>query len=133
MLPTTSAICLVKDQSVPFDAGILESSDGIAVVDVAGSSLLRSLLLVDTPGTNSLESAHTALTRAFLPRADLLLFVTSAEQPISESECGFLRAVASWQKRVVCVLNKADRLAAQDELDQVTEYVVEHADDALLP
>ena len=31
---------------------------------------LRGLHLVDTPGTNSIDEAHTALTEGFLPRAD---------------------------------------------------------------
>ena len=72
----------------------------------------------------SIEDAHTALTQGFLPRADLVLFVTSAERPFSQSEQELLRAVADWRKPVLCVLNKADLLDAE-QLHTVTEYVAE--------
>ena len=61
-----------------------------ATVPAPGLGWLRGPHLVDTPGTNSIDEAHTALTEGFLPRADLLLFVMSAERPFSESEQAFL-------------------------------------------
>ena len=87
---------------------------------------LRSTYLVDTPGTNSIDEAHTALTQDFLPRSDLVLFVTSAQQPFSDSEQAFLRSVTGWRKHVLCVLNKADTLPPAD-LQRVLEYVSENA------
>ena len=53
---------------------------------------------------------HEALTRDFLPRADLVLFVSSADRPYTESERAFLAAIREWGKKVVLVLNKADLL-----------------------
>ena len=49
------------------------------------TDLLRELTLVDTPGTNAIIRRHEELTRDFIPRADLVLFVTSADRPFTES------------------------------------------------
>src|SRR6478609_151436 len=42
--------------------------------------------IVDTPGTNAVIREHEAITSAFVPRADLVLFVTSADRPFTEVE-----------------------------------------------
>ncbi|MCG6947790.1 MAG: dynamin family protein, partial [Acidobacteria bacterium] len=42
---------------------------------------LHQLSVVDTPGTNALDRAHEALTKDYVPRADLVVFVTSADRP----------------------------------------------------
>src|SRR6185436_3261703 len=42
--------------------------------------LLEHLTLVDTPGTNALDRRHEAITDRFVPRADLVLFATSADR-----------------------------------------------------
>ena len=43
-----------------------------------------------------------------MPRSDLVLFITSADQPLTESERQFLERILAWGKKVVFVLNKAD-------------------------
>ena len=71
--------------------------------------LLESLAVVDTPGTNSIVREHQALTEDFVPRADLVLFVTSYDRPLSESERTFLEYIrGAWGKRLVVAVNKAD-------------------------
>jgi len=42
--------------------------------------LLRELNIVDTPGTNAVIRRHERLTGEFVPRSDLVLFVTSADR-----------------------------------------------------
>lgn len=42
--------------------------------------------LVDTPGTNVILQRQQRLTEEFVPRADLVLFVLSADRPLTESE-----------------------------------------------
>jgi GTP-binding protein EngB required for normal cell division len=86
--------------------------------------LLRGLTLVDTPGTNSIVREHQALTEDFVPRADLLLFVTSFDRPLSESERQFLAFVhGDWRRRLAVVLNKRDLAASDADLRQVIEHV----------
>lgn len=88
---------------------------------------LRQLTIVDTPGTNALDRAHEALTTDFVPRADLVLFVTSADRPLSESERVFLESIRSWGKKVVMAINKIDILRSEDDSSEVLRYVRDNA------
>lgn len=88
---------------------------------------LRQLSIVDTPGTNALDRAHEALTTDFVPRADLVLFVTSADRPLSESERLFLESIRDWGKKVVMAINKIDILRSEEDVLEVVRYVSEHA------
>jgi small GTP-binding protein len=81
--------------------------------------LLRDLAVVDTPGTNAILREHEEITSHFVPRADLVLFVTSADRPFTETERAFMERIRAWGKKVLVVLNKVDVLGA----DQVTEQV----------
>lgn len=86
--------------------------------------LLESLALVDTPGTNSIVREHQALTEDFVPRADLVLFVTSYDRPLSESERQFLEYIrGAWGKQLVVAVNKADLADTEAALDQVLGHV----------
>ena len=88
---------------------------------------LRQLTIVDTPGTNALDRAHEALTTDYVPRADLVLFVTSSDRPLSESERVFLEAIRQWGKKVAMVVNKIDILRSEDEVAEVVAYVSQNA------
>lgn len=121
--PTTTRLGVLRFGEV---AGRERQADGSELV-TAPVELLRRLVLVDTPGTNAVFREHEALTRDYVPRADLVLFVTSADRPFSESERGFLAVLAAWGKKLVVVLNKADLLAGAGELEQVLTFVREQA------
>jgi GTP-binding protein EngB required for normal cell division len=88
---------------------------------------LRQLVIVDTPGTNALDRAHEALTTEYVPRADLVFFVTSADRPLSESERVFLEAIRGWGKKVAMVVNKIDILRSEEEVAEVIDYVSDNA------
>jgi small GTP-binding protein len=83
---------------------------------------LRNITLVDTPGTNSIVQRHQEITEDFVPRADLVLFVTSIDRPLSESERRFLEYIREWGKKVIFVLNKIDT-KTPEEVDEVVDYV----------
>lgn len=84
---------------------------------------LREINLVDTPGTNAIVQRHQQLTEHFVPRSDLVLFVTSADRPFSESERAFLERIRSWGKKIVIVVNKIDLLETEAELEQILDFV----------
>ncbi|MCB9749382.1 MAG: dynamin family protein [Myxococcales bacterium] len=89
------------------------------------AALLQHVDLVDTPGTNSIIRRHQTLTEQFIPRADLVLFVTSYDRPLSESEHQFLKFMREvWGRRLVFVLNKVD-LARGDasKLELVLQHI----------
>jgi small GTP-binding protein len=84
---------------------------------------LEGVALVDTPGTNAIIRQHQALTEGFLPRADLVLFLTSSDRPFTESERQFLSLAARWGRSVIMVVNKADLLETSEQKAQVREFV----------
>jgi small GTP-binding protein len=121
--PTTSRICLLQYGA----SEAREVSEGGREVFSAPVDLLREIQIVDTPGTNALEREHEALTRDFVPAADLVLFVTSADRPFTESERSFLESVRTWGKKIVVVLNKIDILETEEETARVVGFVEENA------
>ena len=94
------------------------------------ADLLRELNIVDTPGTNAIIRQHEELTRDFVPRSDLVLFVTSADRPFTESERAFLEQIREWGKKVVFVINKMDILRPADR-EEVLAYVRTNATNLL--
>lgn len=87
--------------------------------------LLKNINIVDTPGTNAILREHEALTSEFIPRSDLVLFVTSADRPFTESERVFLTQIRDWGKKIVLVINKIDILPDEQDLAKVVEFVRE--------
>ena len=85
--------------------------------------VLRDLEIVDTPGTNSLERMEEDLTRSFVPRADLVLFVTSLLQPLTATELGFLTHIREWGKKVIFIVNGVDRRNSDEQIDRVRAYL----------
>src|SRR5687768_11896004 len=88
---------------------------------------LEHLTLVDTPGTNALDRRHEAITERYVPRADLVLFATSADRPFTESERAFLEKVRAWGKKIVVVVNKVDILRKESEVQEVMAFVADAA------
>ena len=95
------------------------------------ADLLESISFVDTPGTNAVITEHEVLTRWFLPRADMVLFLSSADRPFSESENKFLQSIRDWGKKTVLILNKIDLLEKPEEREQVLNFVRTSAEAAL--
>ena len=85
--------------------------------------VLRDLEIVDTPGTNSIERMEEEITRGFVPRADLVLFVTSLLQPLTASELDFLGHIREWGKKVIFVVNGVDRRNSDEQITRVREYL----------
>jgi small GTP-binding protein len=83
---------------------------------------LRDIAIVDTPGTNSVIKAHQEVTEDFIPRADLVLFTTSIDRPLTESERQFLSYIQEWGKKIVIILNKIDT-KEEAEIIEVIEFV----------
>ena len=85
--------------------------------------LLESISFVDTPGTNAVIKEHEVLTRWFLPRADMVIFLSSADRPFSESENQFLQSIRDWGKKTVLILNKIDLLESEEDRAKVVDFV----------
>ena len=151
VLPTTDSITVIMakdsigsdDEKEDTSSSVIERGSiglDLHLLPRAKFPILSDLCLIDTPGTNAIEQLqHTSSTLRILHDADLIVFVTSADRPFSESEKQLLQtSIKSYRKRVVLVINKMDVLERQKGEDhgeetkkRVEEYVAEHAGDLL--
>src|SRR5262249_23461719 len=83
--------------------------------------------IVDTPGTNAVIREHERITAEFVPRSDLVLFVTSADRPFTETERAFLEQIRAWGKKVVLVVNKIDIFDSERHVREVVDFVASSA------
>jgi small GTP-binding protein len=122
-IPTTTRVTLVT-----YGEELRESVSPGELVQVAYPlDLLKEINIVDTPGTNAVIRKHEELTRDFIPRSDLVLFVTSADRPFTESERQFMEHIREWGKKIVLVINKRDLLEDEKAVDEVREFVERNA------
>jgi small GTP-binding protein len=119
--PTTAAITVVTHGE---SATRRTEPDGVVLV-TSPAAMLHDLSIVDTPGTNAILRQHERLTRDFVPRSDLVIFVTSADRPFTESERDFLETIRNWGKKVVVILNKVDLLRSEAEVDAQRAFIIE--------
>jgi ribosome biogenesis GTPase A len=84
---------------------------------------LKDLTIVDTPGTNSIIAEHQLITEGFIHRSELVLFVTSADHPFTESERVFLQLLKDkWDRKLLFVLNKID-LKTEEEQSEIITFI----------
>jgi ribosome biogenesis GTPase A len=84
---------------------------------------LKDLTIVDTPGTNSIIAEHQLITEGFIHRSELVLFVTSADHPFTESERVFLQLLkGKWDRKLLFVLNKID-LKTEEEQNEIVTFI----------
>jgi small GTP-binding protein len=121
--PTTTRIHLLRYGEA---AGCAPAGAALDVV-TAPVELLREIQIVDTPGTNAIQREHEAITQEFVPRSDLVLFVTSADRPFTESERAFLQGIRDWGKKIVVVINKIDILETPAQVAEVCAFVGRNA------
>src|SRR5215204_2329455 len=117
--PTTDRITVLRHGEQPAER---ERRDGVLEKRYP-NEFLREIAIVDTPGTNAIIRHHEELSRGFVPRSDLVLFVTSAERPLTESERGYLELIRDWGKKILLVINKADLLADEEKREEVRSFV----------
>ena len=125
--PTTDRITLLRYADEPVER---ERRDGVLERGYP-NAFLREISIVDTPGTNAIIRHHEELSRGFVPRSDLVLFVTSADRPLTESERGYLELIRDWGKKILLVINKADLLRDEASTEQVRSFVEEGIRSAL--
>ena len=79
-------------------------------------TILQTIAIVDTPGTNTVIENHQEITRNFIPNSDLVLMVFQAKNPYTQSAWDLLDYIREdWRKRTIFILQQAD-LARPDEI-----------------
>lgn len=108
--PSAERVPLERLSALVTEFGDAELRRDIELVEVGlpHALLERGLTLVDTPGIGGLSAAHGAATLAFLPMADLLLFICDASAELSPTELVFLRRSYETCPSVIAVLTKID-------------------------
>lgn len=53
--------------------------------------LQKGMTIIDTPGVGGLDPRHAALTNFFLPRADITLFMTDVNEPLTTTELDYFK------------------------------------------
>lgn len=84
--------------------------------------LANEVVLIDTPGVGSTFRHNTDAALGVLPQCDAVVFVTSADPPITEVELDYLRHLKSLMLRTIFILNKADYLSSEEQ-GRVTEFI----------
>ena len=92
---------------------------------------LAEISIVDTPGTNAIIRDHEKITAQFVPQSDLVLFITSADRPFTESERIFLDSIQDGGKKIVVIINKIDILNNEADLKQIEAFVRENSNKLL--
>ena len=93
---------------------VLEIDNTILVELSYPSPFLKNgITIIDTPGIGGLDPRHAILTHMALPKADVIVFVTDAGEPLTQSELEFYESkVLSCGKQNVVLVNKSDILTA---------------------
>lgn len=121
--PTTTRINLIQHGPEVRREALGTALDRVT----APVELLLDINIVDTPGTNAIHREHETITREFVPRSDMVLFVTSADRPFTESERAFLQSIREWGKKVVVILNKIDILEDPADVESIRGFIAENA------
>lgn len=93
---------------------VLEIDNTILVELSYPSPFLKNgITIIDTPGIGGLDPRHAILTHMALPKADVIVFVTDAGEPLTLSELEFYEnKILSCGKQNVVLVNKSDTLTA---------------------
>jgi small GTP-binding protein len=121
--PTTTAINLIRYGEQPERSGMKNNVN----LFFAPVELLKEISIVDTPGTNAIIREHEAITAQFVPRSDLILFITSADRPFTESERLFLEKIHAWGKKIILILNKIDLFETPEDREEVIQFIKDNA------
>lgn len=117
--PTTDMITILKYGDSQ-EKKIIEPGKSLIELPVP---ILKDVHIVDTPGTNAILREHESLTTDFIPRSDIVIFITSVDRPFTESERGFLEKIIRWGKKIIFVINKIDIVENQADLLEVVNFV----------
>lgn len=86
------------------------------------SDFLKSgVQIIDTPGVGSVYRHNTDVAYDFVPKADVGIFVVTADPPISQAELQFLLSIKDFLGKILFVQNKIDQVA-EKERNQSLEF-----------
>jgi GTPase SAR1 family protein len=86
----------------------------LMAIETPNEKLKDGLILVDTPGVGGLQQGHNEATYAFIPNADVVLFVSDALAPLTTEELAFVGRIAQHCPSMLFVITKIDLKGSAD-------------------
>lgn len=88
----------------------------------------QGIVLVDTPGADSINARHTGVSFNYIKNADAILFVTYYNHAFSQADRQFLQQLGRVKDafeldKMFFIVNAADLASSEDELQGVLQYV----------
>jgi GTPase Era involved in 16S rRNA processing len=87
--------------------------------------LKNRVVLIDTPGVNDLNQQRSDITFQFLPRADVIIFMTSMDAAMKNTEKTFIQEFLlknGYAEKIIFAANFMDRID-EEELDDTIDFV----------
>lgn len=89
------------------------------------------IVLVDTPGADSLHARHTGVTFNYMKNADAICFVTYYNHAFSKADRGLLAQLGRIKDsfaldKMFFIINASDLASSDEELDEVREHVAQN-------
>jgi GTPase SAR1 family protein len=117
---TVERLPLQEGTLEPFTAEGTEGNDGdirFLQLQLPSPVLKQSVVLVDTPGVNDLNTIRSSITYSLIPRADIVLFILNMTSPVKRTEFDFLTNVLLKHglDRILFIANYADAVNASEE------------------
>jgi GTP-binding protein EngB required for normal cell division len=81
----------------------------LLVIESPNLKLKDGLVMADTPGVGSINIEHTAVSYAFIPNADVILFVSDAFAPLTTDDLQFIERIKDHCENFIFVVTKIDR------------------------
>lgn len=106
----------VKREDIPkyvTEAGNKENNQMVQMVDIGiKKDMLNKgvMVLVDTPGVGSLNVKHSEVTAMYLNYADVILFVSDTNAPLTTAEIDFVKRAAKYCSNIYFILTKIDKV-----------------------
>lgn len=122
----------LKQEVVPFDdieqytVGTAEKIGNTICMELEMplDELKKGLVIIDTPGVGGLDPRHATLTNYFLPQADVTLFMTDVNEPLTTTELDFYKnKVLQYAKHSAIIVNKAD-LKDEQAVEEIRQDTV---------
>ncbi|MFK0572888.1 dynamin family protein [Endozoicomonas sp.] len=114
-----SAASAFNQQNIASGA-LQDEISGVAIDDIESLEihinhqlLADGLVLVDTPGINTLNKAHEAFTHNYLPAAQAFLYVSSGSP--SASDINFLQQISDYGLDIIFVRTRMDEIKQSEE------------------
>lgn len=88
---------------------------------------MQGIMLVDTPGSDSINARHTGVAFEYIKNADAVLFVTYYNNAFSNADKEFLiqlgRVKSTMEKEMFFIVNAADLAKTTEELNEVVTHI----------